>query len=228
MVALQGQEAVVKEPLWIKRMNKNLLIIFARNPELGKCKTRLAKTVGNDNAFKIYKILLQHTLALTKQLRSDKAVYYSVQIIENDIWDKNIYQKFQQEGKDIGLRMLHAFKNSFQSGYEKVVIIGSDILDLKQQHIEAAFTALKYNDVVLGPAEDGGYYLLGMNKLYPAIFHNKKWGTRTVRYDTLNDLKNKKVILLEMLNDIDIYSDIKDHHDLKPYLINETTDTRNS
>jgi len=200
-------------------MNKNLLIIFTRNPELGKCKTRLAESVGNENALKIYKILLKHTLELTKQLKSDKAVYYSEQIRENDIWDKNIYQKHQQIGEDLGIRMLHSFKKSFQSGYENVVVIGCDILDLKQQHIETAFTALKSNDVVIGPAEDGGYYLLGMNKLYTNIFHNKKWGTSTVRGDTLNDLKNQKVILLELLNDIDIYNDIKDYDVLKSFLI---------
>jgi len=200
-------------------MKKNLIIIFTRNPEIGKCKTRLAKTVGDENAFKIYKILLQYTVDLTKPLRFDKAVYYSLKINENDIWDKNIYQKHQQIGKDLGVKMLNAFKKSFYSGYKKVIIIGSDMLDLKQQHIEAAFTALKSNDVVIGPAEDGGYYLLGMNTLYSAIFYNKKWGTDSVGHDTLNDLKNQKVALLEMLNDIDIYNDIKDYDILKPYLI---------
>jgi len=200
-------------------MNKNLLIIFTRNPEIGKCKTRLAKTVGDENAFKIYKILLQHTVDLTLSLDFDKVVSYSEQIIENDIWDKNVYQKQQQIGEDLGIRMLNAFKNGFQSGYEKVVLIGSDILDLKQQHIKAAFTALNLNDVVVGPAEDGGYYLLGMNTLYPSLFCHKKWGTESVRHDTLNDLKDQKVALLAMLNDIDIYNDIKDYDNLKPYLL---------
>lgn len=200
-------------------MNKNLLIIFTRNPEIGKCKTRLAKTVGDENAFKIYKILLQHTVDLTISLDFDKVVSYSEQIIENDIWDKNVYQKQQQIGEDLGIRMLNAFKNGFQSGYEKVVLIGSDILDLKQQHIKAAFTALNLNDVVVGPAEDGGYYLLGMNTLHPSLFYHKKWGTESVRHDTLNDLKDQKVALLGMLNDIDVYNDIKDYDILKPYLL---------
>lgn len=200
-------------------MNKNLLIIFIRNPELGKCKTRLAKTVGNENAFEIYRILLKHTFEITKHLRSDKAIYYSENIREDDIWDNNIYQKFQQKGEDLGMRMLNSFENSFLSKYEHVVIIGSDILDLKQKHIESAFRALESNDVVLGPSEDGGYYLLGMKKLYPVIFHNKKWGTETVRCETLNELKSQKVILLELLNDIDVYNDIKDYDILKPFLI---------
>ncbi|MGB1268760.1 MAG: TIGR04282 family arsenosugar biosynthesis glycosyltransferase [Flavobacteriaceae bacterium] len=200
--------------------SKNLILIFTRNPELGKCKTRLAKTIGDKNALTIYKMLLQHTADVVEQLNCDKAVYYSVRVRTNDIWDDSIYQKHQQHGADLGYRMQNAFKESFKAGYEKVIIVGSDLYDLKPKHIQDAFNRLDSNDVVIGPAEDGGYYLLGMTTLLPNIFENKNWGTDTVRTATLNNLKTKKVALLETLNDIDFYDDVKDYAIFKPYLNN--------
>lgn len=192
-------------------MSKNLLLIFTRNPELGKVKTRLAKTVGDEAALNIYKFLLNHTKEVTQNLSCDKAVYYSVKVRENDIWDASIYQKYAQSGSDLGIRMQNAFQQAFDTGYEKVLIIGSDLYDLEEKHINLAFEKLHSNDVVIGPAEDGGYYLLGMKKLHPTIFQNKQWGTATVRKDTLNDLQNESVHLLEILNDIDVFEDIKDN-----------------
>ena len=88
--------------------NNNLLIIFTRNPELGKCKTRLAATIGNFAALEVYKLLLGHTVSITKNLGLDKEVYYSNKPIENDIWNSTIYHKKQQQGEDLGERMLHA------------------------------------------------------------------------------------------------------------------------
>lgn len=193
----------------------NLIIVFTRNPELGKVKTRLAKTVGDLSALNIYKFLLEHTEKTLRTVNADKAVYYSVKIREEDIWDNIIYNKFKQEGEDLGLRMLNAFKNGFDSSYNKIVIVGSDLFDLKSKHIEEAFDRLDTHDVVIGPALDGGYYLLGMNALYPKLFKNKSWGTETVRKDTLNDLKNETVFLLEELNDIDTFDDLKNNSTLK-------------
>ena len=191
--------------------SENLLLIFTRNPELGKTKTRLAKTVGDEKALEIYKFLLEKTRNISSKVTSDKAVYYSVKIRENDIWDASSYQKHQQVGEDLGFRMLNAFKNSFDVGYEKVMIIGSDLYDLTSENIENAFQQLDSNDVVLGPAEDGGYYLLGMNALHENIFKNKDWGTASVRKDTLADLQDKAVFLLEELNDVDVFEDIEHH-----------------
>ena len=190
------------------KKNKNLLLIFTRNPELGKAKTRLAKTVGDETALEIYKFLLERTRDISSKVNADKAVYYSVKIRENDIWNPDIYQKYQQFGEDLGIRMLNAFKNGFEAGYKKVMIIGSDLYDLSEKNIEKAFVALNTNDVVIGPAEDGGYYLLGMNSLQENVFKNKEWGTASVRKDTLTNLIDKKVKLLELKNDIDVYEDI--------------------
>lgn len=200
--------------------SKNLLLIFTRNPELGKAKTRLAKTVGDETALEIYKFLLQKTSDISSKVSADKAVYYSVKIRDNDIWDPVIFQKYQQFGENLGIRMQNAFKNGFDSGYQKVLIIGSDLYDLSPGNIEKAFDELDDNDVVIGPAEDGGYYLLGMKTLQEKIFKNKNWGTESVRKDTLSDLIDKKVKLLEFKNDIDVYEDIVDIPEIMETFIN--------
>ena len=201
-------------------MHKKLLLIFTRNPELGKAKTRLAKTVGDETALEIYKFLLEKTRDISSKVSSDKAVYYSVKIRENDIWNENTFQKHQQVGEGLGFRMLNAFKDGFEAGYEKVMIIGSDLYDLTSENIETAFDELNNNDLVIGPAEDGGYYLLGMNSLHSTIFKNKNWGTETVRKDTLSDLKDKKVKLLAFKNDIDVYEDILNIPEIMSTFIN--------
>ena len=192
-------------------MSKNLLLIFTRNPELGKVKTRLAKTIGAEKALAIYKFLLAHTKKVTEKIACDKAVYYSVKVREDDLWNGEIYQKKQQLGEDLGIRMQNAFQDAFANGYEKVLIVGSDLIDLSEEIIENGFLQLASNDVVIGPAEDGGYYLLGMKSVHPNVFKNKNWGTSSVREETLNDLKDKKVHLLNELNDADVLDDIKEH-----------------
>jgi len=199
-------------------MNKNLLIIFTRNPELGKVKTRLAKKIGDENALSIYNTLLNRTKNSTKNLDCEKAIYYSVKIRENDIWDSKIYQKYQQHGADLGIRMHNAFLEAFSNDYNKVVIIGSDLFDLNPDHINKAFKALDNNDIVIGPAHDGGYYLLAMKSLYSQVFKNKNWGTSTVFNDTMQDLENQSIYLLETLNDVDVYDDLKNIKAFKKFL----------
>jgi len=198
--------------------SKNLLLIFTRNPELGKGKRRLAATIGDQAAFNIYKFLLDHTVTITKNLYAEKQVYYSEEIWEDDIWDNKKFAKKLQTGDDLGARMANAFQEGFQNEYQKIIIIGSDMLDLSQEDLEAAFKALEKNDFVIGPAEDGGYYLLGMKKFMPELFKNKSWGTETVLKDTLADLENETTTLLETKNDVDYYEDIKDIDAFAPFL----------
>ncbi len=190
--------------------DKNLLIIFTRNPELGKCKTRLAATVGDHAALEIYKFLLEHTVTITKDLDVTKEIHYSIKIREHDMWESKIYNKKTQFGDDLGQRMENAFKEGFANGYENIVIIGSDIYDLTQTDLENAFQALQSYEYVIGPAQDGGYYLFGMKFLNSQVFKNKTWGTETVLQDTLNDLQKNDIQLLEERNDVDYYEDIKD------------------
>ena len=199
-------------------MSKNLLFIFTKNPELGKVKTRLAKTIGAEKALAIYKFLLAHTKKVTENIACDKAVYYSVKVREDDLWNGEIYQKKQQLGEDLGIRMQNAFQDAFANGYEKVLIVGSDLIDLSEEIIEKGFLQLASNDVVIGPAKDGGYYLLGMKSVHPNVFKNKNWGTSTVREETLNEKKKKKVHLLNELNDADVLDDIKEHPAFQHFL----------
>ena len=195
-------------------MNKNLIIIFVRNPELGKVKTRLSKTIGNQKALKTYILLLDHTKAVLDKLSTDKVVYYSEEIQYNDLWSDTHYQKKKQKGDDLGARMENAFETAFKEGYKNVVIVGSDLYDLRPTHLEAAFKALETHEFVLGPSLDGGYYLLGMKTLYPALFKSKNWGTSSVLEDTLKNLKQENVKLLEALNDIDTFEDLKEQPEL--------------
>ncbi|PKP12746.1 MAG: glycosyltransferase [Bacteroidetes bacterium HGW-Bacteroidetes-3] len=190
-------------------MKTDALIIFTRNPELGKVKTRLAKTIGDEKALEVYKHLLLHTMKETKLLACDKFVFYDTTIVKNDIWPEDFYQKKLQSGKDLGEKMHCAFEFLFNMGYKNCMIVGSDLFDLKKEIIDDAFQKLREKEVVIGPAEDGGYYLLGLKKLNVSLFKNKDWGTSTVLADTLKDLNSQSVYLLETLNDIDTFEDLK-------------------
>ena len=198
-------------------MNNELLLIFTRNPELGKVKTRLAASIGAEAALEVYKFLLKHTHEITRGLEITKQVYYSETIWEEDIWASSEFHKKLQSGNDLGARMKNAFEAGFTEGFSKIVIIGSDIYDISDEDIRNAFSALDNQQVVIGEAQDGGYYLLGMNRLHPKLFENKQWGTNTVFSDTLADLEDQTVFFLPMRNDIDLYEDLLDHEVFNPY-----------
>lgn len=201
---------------------ENLVIIFVRNPKLGKVKTRLAKAIGDTKALAIYEMLLQQTKVCTQDLACHKVVFYSDEIHEDDLWENTSYEKQLQFGFDLGTKMKNAFEWAFENRYKKVVLIGSDMYDLKPHHIEEAFEKLATHDVVLGPAQDGGYYLLGLTQIVPKIFQNKSWGTSTVREETLQDLEKVTVHLLEELNDVDVVEDIQHHPAFSTFLIPNT------
>lgn len=200
-------------------MNDTLIIIFTRNPELGKVKTRLATTVGDEAALNIYKFLLAHTEKTIREINCDKAVYYSEMVRYEDIWDNANYQKFVQQGNDLGIRMQNAFQSAFNNNYKKVLIIGSDLPDLSAELITNAINKLDDYDVVIGPANDGGYYLLGLKSLPFNIFENKIWGSSSVLNKTLDNLENESVFLLEELNDIDTFEDMEGHDLLKQFIV---------
>ncbi|GCC51913.1 glycosyltransferase [Chryseotalea sanaruensis] len=192
-------------------VNSNLLLIFYRNPKLGKVKTRLASTLGNEKALSIYLKLAAHTLNITEGLKADKVVFYSDTVENQDHWLNEKFKKAPQAGKDLGERMLNAFQYGFDQGYNHICIIGTDCLELNTSIIESAFEALDQQDVVIGPAKDGGYYLLGMKKAHSDFFSNKNWSTQTVMHDTLLDTLHLKasVHLLPLLSDVDVEEDLK-------------------
>ena len=202
-----------------KQNTQKALLIFTRNPELGKVKTRLATTIGDAAALKVYQKLLEHTVDITQPLKVDKFVFYSEQIQENDHWDTTIYFKELQKGANLGERMYHAFESLFKKGYRQIVIVGSDIFELTTKNIQEAFTGLDTANFVVGPALDGGYYLLGMNTLNKTLFEHKKWGTSTVLKATLKNLAHEKVALLATKNDIDTYDDLKKSGEFNQFLM---------
>ncbi len=197
---------------------KKLLLIFTRNPILGKVKTRLAKDIGDANALEIYNMLCMHTAHCAQYTAATKRVLYDGSIGINDIWHDAIYEKQVQQGDNLGLRMQDAFTNAFTEGFTKVVIIGTDLWELQTEDIDNAFKALDQFDVVLGPAFDGGYYLLGLQTIPNNIFANKNWGSNTVLADTLKDIDAYSCKLLAVKNDIDTVEDIKGIDVFKKYV----------
>lgn len=186
------------------------LIIFAKNLDKGKVKTRLAQEVGEEQALNVYHKLLIYTKEITKKLNCEKSVYYSDRIDNNDLWDNMIYDKHLQQGQDTGERMQNALADAFAEGKNRVVIIGTDCIDMESYMIKEAFAVLESNDVVIGPSRQGGYYLLGMRKFLPTLFEDKQWGTNDLLMDTILDLKkmNARYYLLKTLQDIDTLEDL--------------------
>lgn len=199
-------------------MDKNLLIIFAKNPILGKAKTRLAASIGEKKALVIYKKLIEKTANIIGELSIEKELYYSDFIEKNDVWNNKVTRKKTQRGKSLGERMENAFKKGFAEGYKNIVIIGTDLWDLETLEIEKAFESLEKNEGVIGPAQDGGYYLLGLSKWNPTVFQNKKWGTSTVLNETLACFDNKIVDNLKTKNDIDTIEDLLAFPDLIKFI----------
>ncbi|MEO6949189.1 MAG: TIGR04282 family arsenosugar biosynthesis glycosyltransferase [Ginsengibacter sp.] len=190
-------------------MKKNALIIFVKNLIPGHVKTRLATTLGNGAAMNIYQQLLKVVHDNIQGADVDKVVFYS-DFIENDIWQNSIFQKEVQKGKNLGERMNNAFESLFLAGYEKVVIIGTDCPALDESIIHTAFAKMSDSDVVIGPATDGGYYLLGMKKLHPFLFQNVEWSTSSVLTQTIDLCKINELtyFLLNELSDIDEEKDL--------------------
>lgn len=188
---------------------KNALIVFVRKPELGKVKTRLAATVGNDVALDIYKELLQHTFNIVKSTPVTKFIYYVNKIEKDDLWNAEGFVKRLQSDNDLGSKMKDAFSEVLNEGYKKAVIIGSDCMDLTTAIIVQAFDLLETKDTVIGPAKDGGYYLLGMKNLSSFIFKDKNWSTSSVYNDTVIDMEANGISfgVLPLLNDVDTEDD---------------------
>lgn len=187
------------------------LLIFVKNLIFGQVKTRLAATAGNEAAINIYKELLQHTNSVTQSVDADKIVFYSSYIDEEDIWNSKHFKKQIQKGKDLGERMQYAFASVFEAGYEKAIIIGTDCPGIDKKILENAFAILNNYDLAIGPARDGGYYLLGMKKLYAELFKEVEWSTDTVLKQTIQKCRqlNLGYALLPVLVDVDEEKDLK-------------------
>jgi len=187
-------------------------MIFIKNSEKGKVKTRLAATLGDKKALEIYGALLKKTKLETSSLSGvTKRVYYSNFQENDDIWSTDSFEKEVQHNGGLGERMIHAFEAGFKEGYDKICIIGSDCWDLESQRIEDAFNALDNHDFVVGPANDGGYYLLGMSYFLKDLFEGKEFSTDTVYKEAIDEIKKagKTVRELGELIDIDTEEDLR-------------------
>lgn len=192
-------------------MNKReALVVFTKNAVKGKVKSRLAASIGEDEALQIHNKLLKRTKTIVNLEEIRLFIYYSDYIEHEDDWPVDVFKKIQS-GEDLGARMMNAFTNTFCEGYEKVVIIGTDCAQLETSHLNEAFMRLINNEVVIGPAYDGGYYLIGLNKIIPGLFRSIDWGTNEVLAQTLAICSELKLntYLLPLLADVDREEDLK-------------------
>lgn len=195
------------------RRKTDSIIIFLRYPRIGQVKTRLAKTTSSEFAATFYKSCAENLVNITKRISSiNRFAFFSnkkeKEKIKSWLGGKLFYA--HQEGDDLGSRMKKAFEKVFSTGSQKVIIIGTDIPDLSKELICDAFNSLKTNDVVIGPSEDGGYYLLGVKKMYIKLFEGIEYSTSSVLSETLARVKDLNLTyhLLPVLSDIDTEEDL--------------------
>jgi rSAM/selenodomain-associated transferase 1 len=191
------------------------LIIFAREPVAGKVKTRLALDIGIKAAADIYTAMLRDTISKASQLEDIRVMIFWA--AENDILpalpDLPRVEMFLQRGTNLGQRMENAFETAFNAGISTCCIIGSDSPDLPILFLSQAFHTLETADVdiVYGPAEDGGYYLLGMKRLWSRLFENIRWSTPDVMQITLERIDELQLngTSLPKWYDIDTLKDLQ-------------------
>ncbi|MCB0688902.1 MAG: TIGR04282 family arsenosugar biosynthesis glycosyltransferase [Saprospiraceae bacterium] len=188
--------------------NQTAIIVFLRVPELGKVKTRLAKTVGPEKALQIYEYLVEKTLIEVQATDLPVFLYFHPHV------DEVIVKRFPkffprlQSGTDLGLKMYHAFEEVLNS-YPKSMIIGTDCPYITKDLLIKASQLLEKNDVVVGPALDGGYYLLGLKNNIREIFEDISWGSDSVLDTTIDVIRKMQISysLLPRLSDIDYQED---------------------
>ena len=196
------------------------LILMIKNPIMGRVKTRLAKDIGDENALAIYLVLLERTLSLAKDWRGRTHIFFSDYVDPSLVWDCQFLCYIQSDG-DLGQRLIDASKRVFlEHPNTPKLIIGSDCYDLGKTHLEAALQILKDNDFVLGPSEDGGYYLIGMKEFSPFVFQGVQWSTATVFEESVQLIEDHQKIYksLPVLLDIDDISALNACAGLKDWM----------
>ena len=188
-------------------MKKEVVLVFEKNAILGQVKTRLASGMGELPALEIYKHLVQLTYSALEEVPVPVWIFFSDFIPEST--HPIVENSLVQQGQDLGERMSNAFARTFESGRDKVVLIGTDCPTLQSQHLLQAFEALNHSDLVLGPATDGGYYLIGMKSSAAYLFEGIAWSTSQVLSQTLHVASQQGLIvtLLPELDDIDTQED---------------------
>lgn len=190
------------------------LIMFTRIPEPGKTKTRLHPVLTPSEAARLHRKLTEKTVKVAKRLCKNDVILEvhvtggTIQSAKEWLGDDLCIKK--QHGGNLGQKMSGAFSHAFKSGVGSVVLIGTDCPDLSGEILNEAFESLEENDVVIGPAVDGGYYLIGLRKYFPGIFENIPWGAGDVFKKTMNRIKSSdlKYHTLTELRDIDRPEDL--------------------
>jgi rSAM/selenodomain-associated transferase 1 len=192
------------------------IIVFTRFPVEGKVKTRLAKNMGNKFAVSFYRVCAEHTFKELVKVKETGAELFLFCSEENEIeqmmkWGGTNFNYYFQQGNDLGLKMYNAFNTVFKKGYKKVIIIGTDAPDVSMNIVQSAISVLDNYNVVIGPANDGGYYLLGFKSKLIDLFSGIEWSTDSVFDNTIEKLNRSKInyFMLNELTDIDTLEDLQ-------------------
>jgi len=191
-----------------------IIMVFARTPVLGTVKTRLAATLGDRAALRLYRCFILDLLQTLDGLALPMIICHTPPNAGPVFrqWLPGRYDLMPQEGLHLGQRMAAAFRHVFANGYREAVLIGSDLPDLPADHVGGAFHQLRTADAVVGPAADGGYYLIGFrwDTFCPVLFESPSWGTHRVLKETLTIAKAEglRVTLLAEWTDIDNTADL--------------------
>lgn len=188
------------------------IIVFLKPPIIGKVKTRLAVRIGDHQALQIYQQLLRHTFHILNHREAEVFLFLTEKDKKGSLPFRlpNSHVLYQS-GEDLGMRMQNAFEKVFQRGFGPVIIIGTDNIEIRPKHLQQAINALQSNDVTIGPSNDGGYYLLGMNSFHPQLFDDIAWSSAVVLKQSIEKIINSGLSyqLLPELVDIDEYEDLE-------------------
>ncbi|MGO9569654.1 MAG: TIGR04283 family arsenosugar biosynthesis glycosyltransferase [Desulfomonilaceae bacterium] len=200
-----------------KKASGEKIIIFTRYPEPGKTKTRLIPVLGAEGAADLQRRMAEHVLAQAQDLAASREIALEVCYEGGDEallsgWLGSGFSYCKQHTGNLGTRMHEAFKEAFLKGSERVLIVGTDCPGLTDNLLETAFEDLREHDVVLGPARDGGYYLIGLKRLSPSLFHDIQWGAHEVLGRTLDIARRNGLSwkLVELMDDIDRPEDLEE------------------
>jgi rSAM/selenodomain-associated transferase 1 len=191
--------------------NENSLIIIAKYPEKENVMTRLKDKMTDEERLRLYESLLQQTVHKLKSIPGvDTCIAFAPPDSEEYFLNFGVHLIPLPAG-DLGIRMFHAFKEVFIKGYARAALVGVDIPDLSGSIITRAFKLLSVNDLVFGPANDGGYYMVGMSSLVKEVFEDVPWSTEETLQSSLDKAGHYgySVGFTETLSDIDTVKDLK-------------------
>jgi rSAM/selenodomain-associated transferase 1 len=189
-----------------------VLLVFVKAPRSGMVKTRLAAAVGDETAAELYRAMADRVRRETAGGPERRVFVFAPEAARPEVeaWLAGETCEPQAAG-DLGARMAAAFERAFAGGARRVALIGTDVPDLSRVHVRAALDALEHHDVALGPAADGGYYLIALRRPCPELFHGVAWSTPAVREQTLAraSAAGLRVAELAPLSDVDTIGDLR-------------------